>query len=56
MTRRHTTIQLLRLGALSLGEFVTITGWPYKTARQTLSSMVESGLIDRHSGVYEVAS
>lgn len=56
MTRRHAATQLLRLGPLSLGEFVTITGWPYKTARQTISRLLETGHIyylgERPHGVY----
>lgn len=56
MSRRHAATQLLRLGPLSLGEFVTITGWPYKTARQTISRLLETGHIyylgTRPHGVY----
>lgn len=57
MTRRHAAIQLLRLGPLQLSEFVEITGWPYKTARQTISRLLETGRIyylgERPHGVYQ---
>lgn len=56
MSRRHAAIQLLRLDPLTLGEFVTITGWPYKTCRQTISRLLETGHIyylgARPHGVY----
>ena len=56
MSRRHAAIQLLGLGSLTFGVFVTITGWPYKTARQTISRLLETGHIyylgERPHGVY----
>ena len=59
MTRAHCARQLLRLGPLSLGEFVTITGWPLAAARKTLAGLVEAGDLTYHGttqrGLYEVA-
>jgi hypothetical protein len=53
MTRTHAARQLLAHGPLTLGEFLTITGWHYKTCRRVLSYLVDDlGEVSRHSGVY----
>lgn len=56
MTRIHAARQLLALGPLSFGEFVEITGWPYKTCRHVLTKLVdEKGELVRDGGLYRVA-
>ncbi|WP_225784683.1 hypothetical protein [Xenophilus sp. Marseille-Q4582] len=58
MTRAYAARQLLRLGPLTLGEFVTCTGWPIAAARKTLAALVEAGQVvyrgNTQRGVYEV--
>jgi hypothetical protein len=39
MTRIHAARCLLKLGPLSFQEFVCITGWPKKQARNTIKQM-----------------
>ena len=58
MTRAHACTQLLRLGPLSLGQVVEITGWPYKAARYTLKHLSAQGVIYFNPliGGYAVAS
>lgn len=60
MTRTHAARQLLRHGPLTLGEFITITGWPKKSARKTLGWLVERGDViyrgNTQRGVYDVAA
>lgn len=60
MTRTYAARQLLRHGALTLGEFVEITGWPRKVARYTLMWLVQNGAVEyigsKQKGIYrEVA-
>lgn len=59
MTRAHAAQQLLRLGPLTLGEFITFTGWPVRVARKTLANLCQDGRVSfrgsPHKGVYEVA-
>jgi len=43
MTRTYAAQRLLEHGPLTFGEFVTVTGWPYKTARKTISWLQETG-------------
>ena len=53
MTRTHCARQLLAHGPLTLGEFVTITGWPYKACRRVLSYLVDDlGEVSRFGVVY----
>lgn len=55
MTRTHAARQLLALGPLSFGEFVTVTGWPVSTCRRVLSYLVDTlGEVKRDAGKYEV--
>ncbi len=43
MTRTHAARQLLRLGPLTWGEFITVTGWSVSQARRTLDYLMERG-------------
>jgi hypothetical protein len=53
MTRTHAARELLALGPLTFGEFVTITGWPCKTCRRVLSYLVDCrGDVSRNDGTY----
>ena len=45
MTRTHAIEQLLAHGALTMAEIITITGWPVRAARQTVSYLSECGRI-----------
>lgn len=60
MTRLYAAQKLLSLGPLCLSEFVEITGWPRKAARQTLAALTERGLVEYRGntrrGVYGVAA
>lgn len=57
MTRTQAARQLLALGPLSFGEFVTFTGWPVSTCRRVLSYLVDDlGEVTRESGKYEVCT
>jgi len=55
MTRTHAARQLLALGPLSLGEFVTVTGWPVAACRRVLSYLVDDlGEVERSAGLYQI--
>lgn len=60
MTRLYAAQKLLSLDPLCLSEFVEITGWPRKAARQTLAALTERGLAEYRGttqrGVYEVVA
>jgi len=45
MTKAHAMRCLLQHGPLTMGEIITITGWPAKQARKTVSYLSESGQI-----------
>ena len=45
MTRVSIASKLLAHGPLTFREFLEITGWPYKTARQTISWLQITGRI-----------
>jgi DNA-binding MarR family transcriptional regulator len=47
MTKAHAAYQLLRHGALDLGQFQEITGWKYHTCTRTLSRLEQSGTVRR---------
>lgn len=59
MTREQATRKLLRHGALSLADFVAVTGWPRQECRQVLRSLFKRGLVffdgTKHRGAYFVA-
>lgn len=44
-TKTHTARKLLEHGALSMGEFKEITGWPQKQAINTLKALMQSGVV-----------
>ncbi len=50
MTRTHALTQLLAHGALTMAEIITITGWPARAARQTVSWLSECGRIRSAGG------
>jgi len=57
MTRTHAAYQLLRHGALDLGQFQAITGWRYRTCVRALCVLRSRGkvrLLGR--GEYEVTT
>lgn len=60
MTRLYAAQKLLSLGPLCLSEFVEITGWPRKAARQTLAALRERDAISYYGttqvGFYWVQS
>ncbi len=60
MTRAHAARQLLALGPLTWGQFVTITGWSLRNARHTLRHLMANGEVtfegSAHRGVYQVAA
>ena len=43
MTKAHAIRMLLGHGPLTMGENITITGWPAKQARRTVYSLSEWG-------------
>lgn len=45
MTRMHAAHQVLRLGPLSLPDFVEVTGWRYRSCVRTLQALRRRGLI-----------
>lgn len=59
MTRTHATTQLLKLGPLTVAEFIEITGWPSRVARYTLAWMVQTGAVEyvgnTRKGFYRIA-
>lgn len=62
MTRTEAAIKLLRLGPLTLREFVEITGWGYRCCLRTLASLCLERQVHRlrrgnryMPSVYEVA-
>jgi hypothetical protein len=58
MTRKHTALQLLRLGPLTRAEFIEITGWPAKKAAKVLHWLRDLGEISYQGttqrGVYAI--
>ena len=55
MTRTHAARQLLALGPLSFGQFVTFTGWPSAACRRVLSYLVDDlGEVARQHGIYRI--
>lgn len=44
MSREQTARKLLRHGALSLADFVSVTGWPRQECRQVLRSLTRNRL------------
>lgn len=54
MTRTHAAKRLLEHGPLTFGEFVTVTGWPYKTARKTISWLQQTGRVRCIDGVWRL--
>lgn len=50
MTRTYALLKLLDHGDLTMGEIITITGWPAKAARKTVSHLSESGKIYSENG------
>ena len=55
MTRAHAARQLLALGPLSFGQFVTFTGWPSAACRRVLSYLVDDlGEVSRKAGIYRI--
>lgn len=56
MTRTEAAMKLLRLGPLTTGAFVEVTGWPRSTCNWILSQLRSAGAIRMtRRGVYEVA-
>ena len=55
MTRTHIALELLKHGPLTLGEFMTITGWPsYTACVKVLSRLRNEGSIRlTRRGAYE---
>lgn len=57
MTRTHAARQLLALGPISFGEFVTVTGWPISACRRVLSYLVDDlGEADRLGRLYQLTN
>lgn len=57
MTRTEAGLKLLRLGPLTTGAFVEITGWSRSTCNYVLATLRRCGLIRMvHMGVYEATS
>lgn len=64
MTRTHAAYQLLRHGALDLGQFQEITGWTYKSCVMALwrlrgvgrIRLVQKGSACGRRSVYEVTA
>lgn len=55
MTRTYAARQLLALGPLSFGEFVTVTGWPVNSCRRVLSYLVDDlGEVSRLGRKYQL--
>lgn len=50
MTRTYALLKLLDHGELTMGEIITITGWPATKARQTVSHLSQAGRIESKSG------
>lgn len=46
MTRLYAARKLLALGPLTLADFIEITGWPARRARQTLAALTDRGFIE----------
>lgn len=56
-TKVYAARQLLALGPLSFGEFMEITGWPFKTCRRVLSYLVDDlGEVERLGRMYLVTN
>lgn len=56
MTRTEAALKLFRLGPLTTGAFVEITGWPRSTCNWILAQLRSAGDIRMTArGVYEVA-
>jgi len=54
MTRTHALLKLLDHGPLTMGEIITITGWPARSARKTVSHLSETGRIESAGGKWAV--
>lgn len=56
MTRSHIALQLLKHGPLTLGEFMTITGWKsYNACQKVLGRLRAAGAVClTRRGVYSV--
>lgn len=52
MTRHYAARKLLRLGGLTLGQFVEITGWPRRECRRVLYALRRSGVVS-FTGSYQ---
>jgi len=50
MTKAHAIRMLLDLGPLTIGEIITITGWPAKQARRAVYGLSENGHVIRVDG------
>ena len=50
MTKAHAIRMLLDLGPLTIGEIITITGWPAKQARRAVYGLSENGHVIRIDG------
>lgn len=49
MTRTYAAKRLLEHGPLTMGEIVTITGWPVRVCRRALQNLEQTGIVLRDS-------